>query len=117
MIAISRQTYSSIETKRRKMSWGIFLSLILVFDNNVKTHSYIREMGVFPRSLIKDDKSFEGSEISALNRSIYSGLDSQAVHTIETIIRVEFARCNNANAELVIEGVRRGAEDFDTSNS
>ena len=48
LIDISRQTYSSIETKKRKMSWGTFLSLILVFDNNQQTHSLIRKEGLFP---------------------------------------------------------------------
>ena len=43
LIDISRQTYSLIETKKRKLSWSIFLSLILVFDNNVQTHDLIRK--------------------------------------------------------------------------
>lgn len=34
IIGISRQTYSSIETKRRKMSWNTFLSIILYFGCN-----------------------------------------------------------------------------------
>ena len=34
ILGISRQTYSSIETKKRKMSWGTFLSLILFFYHN-----------------------------------------------------------------------------------
>lgn len=36
IIGISRQTYSSIETKKRQMSWNVFLSVILMFDNNKK---------------------------------------------------------------------------------
>ena len=31
ILDVSRQTYSSIETKKRKMSWALFLSLILIF--------------------------------------------------------------------------------------
>lgn len=53
MIGISRQTYSSIETKRRKMSWGIFLSLILVFDSNESTHDFLRKAGLFPQMILK----------------------------------------------------------------
>ena len=34
LIGISRQTYSTLETKKRTMSWGTYLSLILIFDNN-----------------------------------------------------------------------------------
>ena len=29
IIGVSRQTYSAIETKKRDMSWNVFLSLIL----------------------------------------------------------------------------------------
>ena len=47
LIDISRQTYSLIETKKRKLSWSIFLSLILVFDNNVQTHDLIRKQKLF----------------------------------------------------------------------
>lgn len=38
IVGISRQTYSSMETKRRKMSWSVYLALVLVFDNNEQTH-------------------------------------------------------------------------------
>lgn len=34
LVGISRQTYSSIETGRRKMSWSMHLSLIFIFDYN-----------------------------------------------------------------------------------
>ena len=48
IIGISRQTYSSIETKKRKMSWNTFLSLILVFENNEKTKVLLETTGAFP---------------------------------------------------------------------
>lgn len=51
IIGISRQTYSSIETKKRQMSWNVFLSLILMFDNNEKTKSMLEKSGAFPDSL------------------------------------------------------------------
>lgn len=51
IIEISRQTYSSIETKKRKMSWNVFLSLILMFDNNEKTKSMLEKSGAFPDAL------------------------------------------------------------------
>lgn len=51
VIGISRQTYSSIETKRRKMSWNVYLSLILVFDNNEKTREMLNALGAFPQEL------------------------------------------------------------------
>lgn len=51
IIGISRQTYSSIETKKRKMSWNTFLSLILVFENNDKTKGLLDAIGAFPSEL------------------------------------------------------------------
>lgn len=51
IIGISRQTYSSIETKKRKMSWGTYLSLVLFFENNEKTRNLVEAMGVFPKKL------------------------------------------------------------------
>ena len=48
IIGISRQTYSSIETKKRRMSWNVFLSLILVFENNEKTQDLLENSGAFP---------------------------------------------------------------------
>jgi DNA-binding XRE family transcriptional regulator len=51
IIGISRQTYSSIETKKRKMSWNVFLSLILMFDNNEKTKGMLEATGAFPENL------------------------------------------------------------------
>lgn len=53
IIGISRQTYSSIETKRRRMSWNTYLSLILVFENNEKTRSLLEAIGAFPDDLKK----------------------------------------------------------------
>lgn len=52
IIGISCQTYSSIETKKRKMSWNTFLSLILVFENNEKTSDLLKSIGAFPDELI-----------------------------------------------------------------
>ena len=51
IIGISRQTYSSIETKKRRMSWNTFLSLILVYGFNEKTSAYVNAVGAFPPSL------------------------------------------------------------------
>lgn len=51
IIGISRQTYSSIETKKKKMSWNIYLSLIMFFTNNEKTVRVIESIGAFPDEL------------------------------------------------------------------
>ena len=43
-IGISRQTYSSIETGKREMSWTTFLALIAYFQNNESTKKMISEI-------------------------------------------------------------------------
>lgn len=43
-IGISRQTYSSIETGKREMSWTTFLALIAYFQNNENTRKMINEI-------------------------------------------------------------------------
>ena len=48
IVGISRQTYSSIETKKKKMSWNVFLPLIMFFTNNEKTLPIIKRIGAFP---------------------------------------------------------------------
>lgn len=47
-VGISRQTYSAIETKKRKMSWNIYLSLIMFFIHNEKAVPLIEAIGAFP---------------------------------------------------------------------
>lgn len=51
IVGISRQTYSSIETRKRKMSWNIYLSLLLFFIHNDKTAPIIETIGAFPQNL------------------------------------------------------------------
>lgn len=51
IIGISRQTYSSIETKKRRMSWNTCLSLILFFENNENTNDLLKAIGAFPDEL------------------------------------------------------------------
>lgn len=51
IVGISRQTYSSIETKKKIMSWNVFLSLIMFFTNNDKTVHVVDSIGAFPDEL------------------------------------------------------------------
>ena len=52
LIGISRQTYSAIERKVRKMSWNTYLSLVLFYDHNQKTHQLMRHLSLFPTELV-----------------------------------------------------------------
>lgn len=51
IVGISRPTYSAIETKKRKMSWNVFLSLLMCFTQNAKTAPVIEAIGAFPEEL------------------------------------------------------------------
>lgn len=52
-IGISRQSYGAIERRARRMTWNIYLSLILFYDYNMKTHEMLRRISTFPHALIK----------------------------------------------------------------
>ena len=52
LLDISRQTYSSLETRKRKMSWSLYLSLILIFYHNEPTRDFITKAGLLPRQLM-----------------------------------------------------------------
>ena len=108
LLGISRQTYSSIETRRRKMSWSVYLSLILIFDCNDQTHSIIRKEGIFPQKLVtQNDEHSDRIGISSFvqinDGDIKNVLDEKAIHAIETVIMVEYARCNKLSSEAVIK--------------
>lgn len=51
IVGISRQTYSAIETKKRRMTWATFISLVLFFERNETTRPLINGMGAFPDDL------------------------------------------------------------------
>ena len=53
IVGISRQTYSSIETKKRKLPWTTYMSLLFVFYYNADTKQAVEDAGVFPESLKK----------------------------------------------------------------
>ncbi len=110
LIGISRQTYGSIERKSRDMSWSTYLSLILFFDYNKSTHSMIRHLSAFPTELI--DRLNDGKHITEIDLESVSGitiddindkLDEQALHSIRTIIMLEYARCSNLPGDAVVK--------------
>ena len=110
LIGISRQTYGSIERKSRKMSWNTYLSLILFYDYNKKTHKMIRNISAFPHELIKrfnDGEEPVDFELNMLfkadTKNIIDSLDEQAISTIKTILMVEYSRCNNISGEAVVK--------------
>lgn len=51
IIGVSRQTYSAIETKKKKMTWNLYLALILLFSINEKTEKMLEASGAFSEEL------------------------------------------------------------------
>lgn len=110
LLGISRQTYSAIERKVRRMSWSTYLALLLFFDHNQKTHKMLRMLSIFPKGLIArfnesaDDFDFElGTILGLQSQEVLSHLDDQAKQTIYSIIMMEYARCTQLPGETIIK--------------
>lgn len=100
LIGVSRQTYSAVERGVRKMSWNTYLSLVLFYDHNQKTHRLIRHLSLFPSELVLrfnegvDFSSFELSRfLGEKTQEIVECLDEQALQTVRAAIMAEYARC------------------------
>lgn len=51
IIGTSRHTVMLIETKKRKMTWNTFLSLVLLFDKNEDTALLLRAFEIYTDAL------------------------------------------------------------------
>ena len=47
IIGTSRHTVMLMETRKRKMTWNTFLSLMLLFDKNEETSLLMRALGIY----------------------------------------------------------------------
>ena len=110
LIGVSRQTYGAIERKTRKMSWGTYLSLIMFYDYNEKTHQLLRDLGVFPQDVVtrfNNGKEVGGVDLTSVlgdgAAEILQNLDEAALRSIRTMIMVEYARCNQLPGEAVVK--------------
>lgn len=69
MIGVSRQTYSAIETGRRKMSWATYLSLVLLFVCDKATSTLFQNSEAFPVRIIEQINSdFSNNGFSFFSR-------------------------------------------------
>lgn len=109
LLGISRQTYSAIESRKRKMTWQVYMSLILFFDINDVTHDIVRNLGCFPYELVgqasvkETDADFSQSSIYENIKQMLSKLDKQALQSVQTFLMVEYARCSKISGEEVIK--------------
>lgn len=108
ILGISRQTYSSVETQRKKMTWTLFLSLILFFLNNKDTYEILSDIKLLPSNIFDGYLDKNGLEditsfVKIDSKVFAEKLDAKAIHTIETVIMLEYARCNDISGEEVIK--------------
>ncbi len=108
-IGISRQTYSSIESGRREMSWNTYLSLLFFFDYHVATHHILRTLNLLPVEFISAinngefDTNLSHNAIAGIPETVTQKLDEQALHTIRTVVMIEYARCANISGDEVVK--------------
>ena len=95
------------------MSWSVYLALVLFFDYNAATHQMIRNISAFPNELVDrfnnglpfsmfDDGFILGQQASEIAKMIQS-LDGQGLHSLKTVLLVEYARCANLPGDAVVK--------------
>ena len=120
LVGTTRQNYSMIELKKKSMSWDTYLSLIWFYDTNLETRDYLRSSPAYPAQIIRrindginPDPGLTGHEKETL-LDLIDGLDDQALHTLRTLLLVEYARCKNIPGDTVVKSFE-GVDFFDTS--
>ncbi|HBL41364.1 MAG TPA: hypothetical protein DDY98_07305, partial [Ruminococcaceae bacterium] len=104
-----RQTYSSIESGKRKMSWNTYLSLLLLFDYHATTHRLLRTLNLMPVEFftaINNGNKLAGNSsntIAGIPETITEKLDDKALHTIRTVVMIEYARCADISGDEVVK--------------
>lgn len=110
MIGVSRQTYGAIERGDRRMTWNTYLSLILFFDYNMTAHKTLYSTSEFPIEIISRFNDGQVVEKNAFSTffgenatDIMRCFDSQAMHALETLVLIEYARCTKIDGETVVK--------------
>lgn len=120
MVGTTRQNYSMIELKKKPMSWDTYLSLIWFYDTNLETRDYLRSSPAYPVQIIRrindginPDPGLTGREKKTL-MDLVDCLDDQALHTLRTLLLVEYARCKNIPGDTVVKSFE-GIDFYNTS--
>ena len=105
LIGISRQTYCLTESGSHAMSWNTFLSIIMFYDYNTRTHDLLRSTGAFPEDLfyqfnlgmIGRDNSVQvaAGETAA---EMVEALDESGNRAVKLALANEYARVKNMDA-------------------
>jgi len=115
LIGVSRQTYGAIERGIRKMTWTVFLSLVLYFECNQKSRKTLHAIKPISDELFlafNDGEQPEGSDLRGLfgeeMAQICSSLDEQAMESIKTVILLEYVRCTSPHVDSIIKSFGGG---------
>ena len=107
IIGVSRQTYSAIETRRKRMMWPTYLTLIYFFDSLTETREVLRSLSAYPGDLLYRMNEGKSPEPGVFGQSdlnnILKELDDQAMHSLRTMILVEYARCKKLPGDAVVK--------------
>ncbi len=107
IIGISRQTYSAIENGRKRMTWPTYLALIFFFDAISATRELLRSSAAYPQELILRLNEGRNPDLGLFGQSdlnnILQELDDQAMHSLRTMILVEYARCKKLSGDTVVK--------------
>ncbi len=107
IIGVSRQTYSAIENGRKRMMWSTYLTLIYFFDSMASTRDMLRSLPAYPRELLYRFNEGKSPEIGIFGQTelsdVLKDLDEQAMHSLRTMILVEYARCKKLPGDVVIK--------------
>lgn len=105
LVGISRQTYCLTESGSRSISWNTFLSIIMFYDYNSRTHDLIRSIGAFPEDLFyqfnlgqTSDNSFLKAGEALETGDMINELDESGKRTVKAVIAAEYARCKNMSS-------------------
>ena len=64
IVGSSRYTVMLYETKKRKMPWNIFLTLVLLFDKNEETSPLLKALEIYTEELERFILHDSGNELS-----------------------------------------------------
>lgn len=99
LVGVSRQTYCLTESGARSLSWNTYLSIVMFFDYNCKTHDLLRGIGAFPEDLFYqfnpgEERAPESTfnTVPELDR-LFMELDSNGKNTVRAVLAAEYARC------------------------
>ena len=107
IVGVSRQTYSAIETGKKKMMWPTYMALVFFFDSIDETREMLRNSPAYPQEIllrINEGKSPEHGLFGQNDlNNILQDLDDQAKHSLRTMILVEYARCKKLPGDAVVK--------------